>query len=126
MCYKVSATFLNVSDPKNRWQLAASVLVERKPILVPEMTPIQSNMVDTLLQIENETSLKNDHELSQEEDLKREELKKKGVENLEEILAAAPLKTTMELEHEWKQEKADFPLQPRRTEADEQVHFKFF
>ena len=53
------------------WQLFSAVLIERTPTLTPEMAPIQRRMQDSYLQRDIEKSLKSDHEIKHEADLKR-------------------------------------------------------
>ncbi|KAK4883511.1 hypothetical protein RN001_006830 [Aquatica leii] len=67
----------------SKWDLLAAVCVERKPIITPLLNDIEQKYHNLLTQIEYENSLKSDHELQHEHDLKQKELLKKGEGDLD-------------------------------------------
>ena len=52
-----------------KWDLYAGIVLERKPILTQEMTPLEQKYSQFLSQYELELSKKSDHEIRQENDM---------------------------------------------------------
>ncbi len=76
------ADFLSSS----RWHLTCSVVVERPPILARALGPLEKKMEEMMMQVENERSLKSDHELRKDRDAEREERKKRGELDPSEVM----------------------------------------
>ncbi len=68
------------------------------------------------MEMENEASLKSDHELRQEVDEAREDRKRRGVPDPEDLLS---LRTAQDDEDDWQKELEAFSPAPVVTEADE-------
>jgi len=68
------------------WQLIASVIIERPRIISCPPTELEASFQTMLNDFENEKSLKSDHELRVEEDIRVQEMKRKGLEVLNEPL----------------------------------------
>lgn len=62
----------------SKWDIYAGVLVERLPVLSKELSPLAKQFQDQLWQIEYENSLKSNHELQHEKDIRQAQLLKKG------------------------------------------------
>jgi hypothetical protein len=74
------ASTASVTPTPTRYQLAVSVVLERPAVLTPPLTDLQRDVMDMLLRVENERSMKNDHELRMERDAEAAEKRKAGLE----------------------------------------------
>ncbi|CAH0559513.1 unnamed protein product [Brassicogethes aeneus] len=61
-----------------KWDLLTAVCLERKPVITQELNEIQKEYEELLAEVEFERSLKSDHELQHELELKQIEALKKG------------------------------------------------
>lgn len=101
-------------EPKP-WRICAAVSIERLPIITPELTGMPAKMNALLNRLENEQSLKSDHEMRHLEDIEIAEKKKAGetvpVEKLNLI-------TAFDDEERWKIEANKFTPASRKTESE--------
>lgn len=101
---------------KKPWRISAAVTVERLPIVSPELKGIEKKTVELLTELENEQSLKSDHEMRHIEDREIAEMKKAGqpipIEKMNRI-------TAYDEEEHWNKDAATFTSGLRNTEADE-------
>ncbi|XP_011302301.1 39S ribosomal protein L46, mitochondrial [Fopius arisanus] len=105
------------SGPSEKWDLMAAVCVERHPVITKPKTELEEKVLDVLLQIESENSLKNDHELRAELETKQNELFKKGMEiDPDKVLTI----TAQDIEDAGEAELAKFPFASRITDADKE------
>jgi large subunit ribosomal protein L46 len=52
-----------------KWDLLSAVCLERKPVITPQLTPLEIEMADIMARLEFVQSLKSDHEIRQEEEM---------------------------------------------------------
>lgn len=106
-----------------KWDLYAGVLVERLPVISKSLSPMEKEFQDQLWQIEFENSLKSDHELQHEKDLRQAQLLKKGeVEvDLDEISSQ---QTAQDKKDAYIEEFKKFELASRVTADDKSDNVK--
>jgi large subunit ribosomal protein L46 len=105
-------------DTKPKWDLLCGVCLERKPSMSRQPREIEVKFAQMLQEIEEENSLKSDHELRLEADLRRAVELKKGKISHEEMSKISG-QTALEFEDACRKEVEAFKLAPRVTEADE-------
>nr|CAD7194011.1 unnamed protein product [Timema douglasi] len=103
--------FLSSTKDSKKWDLVSAVCVERKPIVTKNLTPIEEKFSKLLMQVEFEVSLKSDHEVRHEIEVKQEELLKKG-DTLEIDLEQAK-QTAQDFEDLCQDELNKFTFSPR-------------
>ncbi|KAK3919662.1 39S ribosomal protein L46, mitochondrial [Frankliniella fusca] len=126
MLRRVSSKVYNLhSRPKStsaaareKWNLVSSVCLQRKPVLMKEMTEFEKQVQNLLHQIEEEKSWKNDWELAAEKDLQEMEQIKGG------DATKVGRKLRRDWEDEWKAELKAFKVQPCITKADQKNDIK--
>jgi len=101
-------------ETDNRWQLFASVIVERPPIVGKDRTELEEAFQLTLDDYEHEKSLKGDHEMRVEQDIRNLEAKRKGLEVVNE-----PLQTGFEYEEDREKLYTGFMPASRVSESDD-------
>ena len=52
-----------------KWDLLSAVCLERKPVITPQLTPLEREMTDIMARLEFIQSLKSDHEKRQDEEM---------------------------------------------------------
>lgn len=90
--------------------------LERKPVILKPFNELERKVSKTLLDIENEYSWKSDHEIKDEEDIKKSNLIKKGLENID--LDSNLIQTAHEFEEASNKEFESFRVASRTTLAD--------
>ncbi|KAI9586874.1 39S ribosomal protein L46, mitochondrial [Glossina fuscipes] len=107
---------LNLSTAE-KWNLYAGVLVERLPVVSKELNALEKEFKEYLLRVEFEKSLKSNHEVQHERDLKQAELLKEGNVglDLDEIVAK---QTAQDLKDAYTEEFKQFKLASRKTIDD--------
>lgn len=106
------------ADVKPKWDLLCGVCLQRKPLISREPREIEIKFAQMLRDIEDENSLKSDHELRHEADLRRVAELKKGNITHEEMSKVAG-QTALEFEDMCDKELKSFKPASRLTEADE-------
>ncbi|XP_050664956.1 39S ribosomal protein L46, mitochondrial [Leptidea sinapis] len=108
---------LNISSrAQSSWNIVTGICVERLPVVTPPLNEIQKKFKDYLSAREFENSLKSDHELRQENDLRQAELlKKEGVDVDAEAVSKV---TAQDFEDAANEELAKFQFASIETEAD--------
>lgn len=106
----------SLSSAVDKWDLASSVCLERKPILTKEFNDIESKYSKVLNTVENEMSFKSDHEIRLLKDkLYGEELKKSNsFINVDQV----NVQTGQEFEDISENEHKAFKFADRITEDD--------
>ncbi|CAJ0930128.1 unnamed protein product, partial [Mesorhabditis belari] len=88
---------------RTSWDIVASVVLQRAPIIASPMSPIERRYQDMLLKVEKESSLLNDHELKSKKDqlllAKKAELEASG-KDLSELEGELEVTNLMK-EQEW-------------------------
>lgn len=102
------------AETDKRWQLFASVIVERPPIVGKDRTELEEAFQLTLDDYEHEKSMKADHEMRVEQDIRNLEAKRKGLEVVNE-----PLQTGFEYEEYREKLYAGFKPASRVSESDD-------
>lgn len=105
----------NVS--KEKWDLFAGVLVERLPVVTKTLNKLEQKYLNYLQQVEFENSLKSNHELQHEKDLKQAELIKKGQLEID-LDDASSKQTAQDLEDMYTEEVKQFNSGNRTTNDD--------
>ncbi|XP_011179608.1 39S ribosomal protein L46, mitochondrial [Zeugodacus cucurbitae] len=105
------------SKSSDSWDLYASVLVERLPIVSKSFNAIEREFQEQLWRIEFENSLKSDHELKHERDLKQSELIKKGKMEVD-LDDSASKQTAQDLKDAYSEELKSFQFALRSTSDD--------
>ncbi|XP_063908577.1 large ribosomal subunit protein mL46 [Zophobas morio] len=72
------AEFSTSNALREKWDLITAVCLERKPVVTQSLTKLEEDYKKLLAQIEFERSLKSDHEMRHEKELKQLEQLKKG------------------------------------------------
>uniref|UniRef100_A0A1A9W3E0 Large ribosomal subunit protein mL46 n=1 Tax=Glossina brevipalpis TaxID=37001 RepID=A0A1A9W3E0_9MUSC len=103
------------SNTAEKWNLYASILVERLPIISKELNSLEKEFQEYLRHVEFEKSLKSNHELQHERDLKQAQLLKQGQADLDEIIAK---QTAQDLKDAYIEELKQFKLSSRKTSDD--------
>uniref|UniRef100_A0A1Y1L4T3 Large ribosomal subunit protein mL46 N-terminal domain-containing protein n=1 Tax=Photinus pyralis TaxID=7054 RepID=A0A1Y1L4T3_PHOPY len=113
----------NLQQSKTKWDLLTAVCVERKPIVTPALTELEQTFHKYLSEKEFELSLKSDHELQHEAELKQQSLLKKGDVDLD----ATTKQTAQDFLDACTEELAQFKFADRLTgfRGIVQVYFKF-
>ncbi|VEN51730.1 unnamed protein product [Callosobruchus maculatus] len=98
---------------KGKWDLYAAVCLERKPVITPELSDLQKEYKALIADIEFERSLKSEHELRHEADLKMIATLKKGtsIDDTEVNLK----QTAQDLVDSWTEELSQFKPADRIT-----------
>ncbi|KAL5291788.1 MRPL46 family protein [Megaselia abdita] len=106
-----------------KWDLYAGVLVERLPVISKTLSPVEKEFQDQLWKIEYENSLKSDHEMQHEKDVRQAQLLKKGeVEvDLDEISSQ---QTAQDKKDAYIEEHKSFEFAPRITTDDKADNVK--
>ena len=95
--------------------------MERKPKITKPLSPLEKKVQELLLQVENESSYKSDHEVKREEDAKFTELLKSGKTTLDFNVDTSVQQTAHEYEEMSDKELMEFknlPLKPKVLEKD--------
>ncbi|XP_066146836.1 large ribosomal subunit protein mL46 [Euwallacea fornicatus] len=98
---------------KEKWDLLTAVLVERKPLICPEITGIEQDFKEYLTTVEFEKSLKSDIEIKLEKE-RSEKSQKKQIDDLDVITK----QSTQDFLDACKEELATFEVSKRITKAD--------
>jgi len=93
----------SAAESAERWQLFASVIVERPRIVTKPMSDFDNDYRLMIEDFEHEKSIKSNHEMRVEQDIRNQERKRKGLEVLNE-----PLQTGLEYEEEREKLHASF------------------
>lgn len=111
-----NSRLFSLSSAVDKWDLASSVCLERKPILTKELNDIESKYSKVLNKVENEMSFKSDHEIRLLKDkLYGEELKKSNsFINVDQV----NVQTGQEFEDISENEHKAFKFADRITEDD--------
>ncbi|XP_036337430.1 39S ribosomal protein L46, mitochondrial [Rhagoletis pomonella] len=104
-------------DNTGKWDLYASVLVERLPIVSRSLNALEREFQEYLWRVEFENSLKSDHELKHERDQVQSELIKKGKIEVDLDDSASKM-TAQDLKDAYTEELKNFALAPRTTPDD--------
>ncbi|OXA56287.1 39S ribosomal protein L46, mitochondrial [Folsomia candida] len=97
-----------------KWDLYAGVVLERKPVLTPEMTPLEKEYSTLLSKYEFELSKKSSHEVRKEKDSKTIEKIKSGEIDVDQAASI----TAQDEEDLWLAELNQFKFSSRKTDAD--------
>ncbi|KAI8118776.1 mitochondrial, 39S ribosomal protein L46 [Lucilia cuprina] len=116
---EVARTFASsaASGKQEKWDLYAGVLVERLPVVSKEFNEIEKEFQQYLWRVEFEKSLKSNHELQHERDLKQAELLKKGQLEVD-LDESASKQTAQDLKDAYIEELNKFKVAPRTTADD--------
>lgn len=107
------------STTQVKWDIMAGICLQRKPVITKSLTDLEVKYQNILQEIEFEKSLKSDHELRHERDIKRtEKLKKGSVIDLDDEDQASN-QTAQDYLDKNKEELLNFKLSSRLTAADE-------
>lgn len=98
------------------WHVYGSVCLERLPVISAELTDVEQEFQQVLIDIENENSMLSDHELRHLADKRLAEMRKR--EDYEETETDAVRVTALEDEDKWHQELKTISPASRITEAD--------
>lgn len=112
----MSAKSLQTKSIDN-WDLYASILVERLPIVSKSFNDIEREFQEQLWRVEFENSLKSDHELKHERDLVQSELIKKGKIEVD-LDDNASKQTAQDLKDAYSEELKSFQFALRSTADD--------
>ncbi|XP_055843100.1 39S ribosomal protein L46, mitochondrial [Episyrphus balteatus] len=118
-----STNYSTQPQSKEKWDLYASVLVERLPIVSKSLNSLETDFQKLLWQTEFENSLKSDHELQHEKDLIQAELIKKGEVEIE-FDDSASKQTAQDLKDSYIEEAKKFQLASRETPDDKTNNLK--
>ncbi|XP_055911508.1 39S ribosomal protein L46, mitochondrial [Eupeodes corollae] len=118
-----SANFSTQPQSKEKWDLYASVLVERLPVISKSLNPIEMEFQKLLWQTEFENSLKSDHEMKHEKDLIQAELLKKGEAEID-FDDSISKQTAQDLKDSYIEEAKKFQLASRETPDDKTNNLK--
>ncbi|CAL8142032.1 unnamed protein product [Orchesella dallaii] len=102
----------NASTGKERWDLFAGVVVERKPVVTAKRDAMQEKYAKVVAQIEFETSKKSDHEIRHQNDKIMLEKVKSGE------IDAGNVQTARDDEDRWNVDAQNFKPASRETDAD--------
>ncbi|XP_018801570.1 PREDICTED: 39S ribosomal protein L46, mitochondrial [Bactrocera latifrons] len=106
-----------VSKSIGNWDLYASVLVERLPIVSKSFNAIEREFQEQLRRVEFENSLQSDHELKHQRDLIQSELIKKGKMEVD-LDDSASKQTAQDLKDAYSEELKSFQFALRSTADD--------
>lgn len=112
-----------VQESKEKWEILCGVCLERKPVISRTMNKLETSFMNMLKEMELENSMKSDHEMRHEADLRRAKELAKGkvsTDNADQSL----MQTALEFEDNCKKELAEFTPAPRITPADEKNDVK--
>lgn len=118
-----STNYSTQPQSKEKWDLYASVLVERLPIVSKSLNALETDFQKLLWQTEFENSLKSDHELKHEKELLQAELIKKGEIEIE-IDDSTSKQTAQDLKDSYIEEAKKFQLASRETPDDKTNNLK--
>ncbi|RZC36700.1 39S ribosomal protein L46, mitochondrial, partial [Asbolus verrucosus] len=96
-----------------------AVCLERKPVIVQELNKLESDYKNLLAEVEFERSLKSDHEVRHEKEIKQMEQLKKGGD-----VDVHLKQTAQESVDAWTEEASQFKFSSKITEADKQNDVK--
>jgi large subunit ribosomal protein L46 len=105
--------FSTATTLKEKWDLVTAVCLERKPLITTPLTKLELDYKNLLSQVEFERSLKSDHEMRIEKELKQLEQLKKG-DDVEVHLKD----TAQDFADASAEELSKFKSADRTTEAD--------
>ncbi|XP_025195087.1 39S ribosomal protein L46, mitochondrial [Melanaphis sacchari] len=107
------------STKQVKWDIMAGLCLQRKPIITKSLTDTEVNFQNFLQEIEFEKSLKSDHELRHEKDVKRmEKLKNGKVIDFDDVDQASS-QSAQDYVDKNKEELLNFKFASRSTKADE-------
>ncbi|XP_065219105.1 large ribosomal subunit protein mL46 [Planococcus citri] len=112
-----------VNETKEKWEIFCGVCLERKPTISRPLNKLETSFSKMLQELELENSVKSEHELRHEGDVKRaDDIAKNrlSVEDLEKNTG----QTALEFEDSCRKELAQFTPASRITEADEKNDVK--
>jgi len=104
------------SEAVGRWQIVGAACITRPPTLCPPLRPIEAKYLQSLHDIENEASLKSDHELRNEQDVIRAQILKAG--NVELEIEETSTQTAVEFEDACEEELNSFEFATTTTADD--------
>lgn len=102
-----------------KWDIMAGICLQRKPIITKSLTDIEVNYQNILKKIEFEKSLKSDHELRHDRDVKRMEKLKRGTVIDFDTMDQTSSQSAQDYVDKNKEELLKFKFGSRLTEADE-------
>jgi len=108
----IRAGFRTSASIKEKWDLLTAVLIERKPILCPELNDLQKEFKEYLSAVEFERGLKNETEIK----LEKEKAALKQKKDLD--IDVATIQSTQDLIDAYKEEFRQFKPADRLTDAD--------
>lgn len=111
-------------SPESKWDLYSAVCIERKPLILKQLHQLEQKVAKTLMEIESENSHKSDHEIKNEENIRRAELLKSETKLLDVDLDETLKQTAHEFEEISDKEFQNFKTASRITEADEKNDVK--
>ncbi|XP_050293780.1 39S ribosomal protein L46, mitochondrial isoform X2 [Anthonomus grandis grandis] len=117
--YSSKANIQTTGCLKEKWDLLTAVLVERKPVIAPELTDLEKEFKDYIAAVEYERSLRNETEINLERE-KNAASNKKELEELEVIVK----NTTQDLIDAWKEEFIKFKPADKFTDSDKSGNVK--
>lgn len=109
-----SSSCSSPQEDHRKWQIFASVILERPPIIGKEKTRLEQEFQTMLDDYEHEKASKSDHELRIEQDIRNMEKKRKGLEVVNE-----PLQTGFEYEEDREKLINSFSPASRVTDSDD-------
>lgn len=118
-----SRNYSTQPQTKEKWDLYASVLVERLPVVSKTLNSLEADFQKLLWQTEFENSLKSNHEMQHEKDLIQAELLKKGEVEIE-FDDSASKQTAQDLKDSYTEEAKKFQLASRETPDDKTNNVK--
>lgn len=107
------------STKQVKWDIMAGICLQRKPVITKSLTDLEVKYQNILQEIEFEKSLKSDHELRHDKDVKRMEKLKKGTLIDFDNTDQASNQTAQDYLDKNKEELSNFILSSRLTTADE-------
>lgn len=107
------------STKQVKWDIMAGICLQRKPVITKSLTDLEVKYQNILEEIEFEKSLKSDHELRHDKDVKRMEKLKKGTIIDLDNMDQASNQTAQDYLDKNKEELSNFKLSSRLTTADE-------
>ncbi|XP_008550757.1 39S ribosomal protein L46, mitochondrial [Microplitis demolitor] len=99
-----------------KWDLLSAICIERHPIITPPKSEMEENFQSLLNEIEDENSMKSDHELKVENEIRLNEQLKKGLIEIDSD--AVSVDRPGDIEDQGEAELKEFKFAPRVTEAD--------
>jgi len=122
-----NSTFLAATSPltnetkhldNKQWKISAAVSVERLPTITPALTEIEEKLQNLFQELENEQSLKSDHEMRIIEEIDLAQQKKAGIALPPEKAMMLQRTASDDIDY-WTREAKGFVPASRKTKEDE-------